>query len=62
MVESVTLFDVYKGEQVPAGKKSLAYSIRYRSQEKTLTEEEVDEIHRKVLSELEKSFGATLRR
>ncbi len=61
MVESVTLFDVYKGEQVPAGKKSLAYSIRYRSQEKTLTEEEVDEIHRKVLSELEKSFGATLR-
>jgi phenylalanyl-tRNA synthetase beta chain len=62
MMEEVTLFDVYKGKQVPAGKKSLAYSIRYRSQEKTLTEEEVNEIHQKVISELERSFGATLRK
>ena len=62
MVVEVTLFDVYKGKQVPAGKKSLAYSIRYRLKEKTLTEEEVDQIHRKVISELERSFGATLRR
>jgi len=61
MVEEVALFDVYKGKQVPAGKKSLAYSIRYRSQEKTLTDEEVDRIHQKVISELEKSFDATLR-
>ncbi len=61
LVEKVTLFDVYKGKQVPAGKRSLAYSICYRSQEKTLTDEEVDEIHRKVISELEKTFGATLR-
>ncbi len=62
MVEEVTLFDVYKGRQVPAGKKSLAYAICYRLKEKTLTEEEVDETHRKVISELGKSFGATLRR
>jgi phenylalanyl-tRNA synthetase beta chain len=60
-VEDVTLFDVYRGEQVPAGKKSLAYSIRYRSQEKTLTDEEVEKIHQKVILELEKTFGATLR-
>jgi phenylalanyl-tRNA synthetase beta chain len=62
MVEEVTLFDVYEGKQVPANKKSLAYSIRYRLKEKTLTDEEVDEIHRKVISELEKSLDATLRR
>jgi phenylalanyl-tRNA synthetase beta chain len=61
LIENIVLFDVYKGKQVPAGKKSLAYSICYRSQEKTLTDEEVDEIHRKVISELEKSFGAALR-
>jgi phenylalanyl-tRNA synthetase beta chain len=61
LVERVTLFDVYKGKQVPAGKRSLAYSICYRSQEKTLTDEEVDEIHRRVISELEKTFDATLR-
>ena len=61
LIENTVLFDVYKGKQVPADKKSLAYSICYRSQEKTLTDEEVDEIHRKVISELEKTFGATLR-
>lgn len=61
MIEDVTLFDVYKGKQVPPGKKSLAYSIRYRSREKTLTDEEVEEIHRKVISELQRSFGVTLR-
>ena len=61
LVERITLFDVYKGKQVPAGKRSLAYSICYRSPEKTLTDEEVDEIHRRVISELEKTFGATLR-
>ncbi|UCB51774.1 MAG: phenylalanine--tRNA ligase subunit beta [Candidatus Zixiibacteriota bacterium] len=61
LLESIVLFDVYRGRQVPAGKKSLAYSICYRSQEKTLTDGEVDEIHRKVISELERTFGATLR-
>lgn len=61
LVAEVSLFDVYKGKQVPPGKKSLAYSIRYRSRERTLTDEEVDKIHQKVVSELEKSFGITLR-
>jgi phenylalanyl-tRNA synthetase beta chain len=62
LVEQITVFDVYRGRQVPSGKKSLAFSIRYRSPEKTLTEEEVDEIHQKVISDLEKKLGATLRR
>lgn len=62
MVEEVALFDVFSGQQIPAGKKSLAYAIRYRSPEKTLTDEEVDEIHQKVISELEKSYGAILRK
>jgi phenylalanyl-tRNA synthetase beta chain len=61
LVVEVSLFDVYKGKQVPPGKKSLAYSIRYRSQEKTLTDEEVDQIHQKVVSKLKTSFGITLR-
>jgi phenylalanyl-tRNA synthetase beta chain len=61
LIEDVILFDVYKGKQVPTGKKSLAYSIRYLSREKTLTDEEVDEIHRKVISELREAFGVTLR-
>lgn len=60
-VEEVVLFDVYTGKQIQSGKKSLAYSIRYRSPEKTLTDEEVDEIHRRVVSQLEQNFGAVLR-
>ncbi len=61
LIEEVTLFDLYHGRQVSPGKKSLAYSIRYRSRERTLTDEEVDDIHRKVVSELEKTMGITLR-
>lgn len=62
LVEDVTLFDVYRGKQVPSGKRSLAYSIRYRSREKTLTDEEVDKIHQRIVSELERSFGIALRK
>ena len=62
LIEHVVLFDVYSGQQIQPGKKSLAYSIRYRSPERTLTDEEVEEIHQKVISELEKSFGAELRK
>jgi phenylalanyl-tRNA synthetase beta chain len=61
LVEELILFDLYRGKQISPGKKSLAYSIRYRSRDKTLTDEEVDGIHRKVISELAKSFGASLR-
>lgn len=62
LIEEIILFDVYRGKQIPSGKKSLAYSIRYRSKDKTLTDEEVEEIHQKVISELEDSFGASLRK
>lgn len=62
LVEEVTLFDVYTGKQIPLSKKSLACSIRYRLKEKTLTDEEVEEIHQRVISKLEKSFGAALRK
>jgi len=62
LIEEITLFDVYRGKQVPPGKKSLAYSIRYRSMDKTLTDEEVEKIHQKVISGLEESFKASLRK
>ena len=61
-IEELSLFDLYRGKQIPPGKKSLAYSIRYRSKDKTLTDEEVEKIHQKVISELKKSFGASLRK
>lgn len=61
IVESVELFDLYRGEQVPPGKKSLAFSLRYRSRQKTLSDEEVDKVHIVIVDQLKKVFGAEVR-
>lgn len=62
LVEKVELFDVYQGEQVEKGKKSIAYSIVYRSLEKTLTEEDIVPTHEKILSKLEEKLNISLRK
>jgi phenylalanyl-tRNA synthetase beta chain len=61
MVESIKLFDVYKGEQIPQGKRSIAYSLIYRLENKTLTDEEVNKVHDKIVRTLESKLGAQLR-
>ena len=61
LVTRVALFDVYSGEQVPAGKKSLAYRIVFQSLTHTLTDEEVNEVQQQILSKLSRELGATLR-
>lgn len=61
MVESFKLFDVYKGKQIPEGKKSIAYSIVYRVENKTLTDDEVNKVHDKIVRTLENRLGANLR-
>ena len=61
MLESCTLFDCYIGEQVPAGKKSLAYALSFRDPSKTLTDEDVNKFMKKILNGLETKFGASLR-
>lgn len=55
------LFDVYQGKQVPAGKKSMAYSLTLQSEEKTLTDEDVNAVVSDILATLEKKLGAQLR-
>jgi len=62
LVRSVNLFDVYRGEQVPENMRSLAYSIEYYSPARTLTDNEVDEVHEKIISALTEKFGAQLRK
>ncbi|HVO84492.1 MAG TPA: phenylalanine--tRNA ligase subunit beta [Syntrophobacteria bacterium] len=59
--ESVLLFDCYRGNQVGAGRKSLAYRITYRSPERSLTDEEVNGIHTRVTEKVLAAFEATLR-
>ncbi|MDT8716523.1 phenylalanine--tRNA ligase subunit beta [Clostridium sp. 19966] len=61
LVEKIKLFDIYKGKQIPAGKKSVAYSIVYRDENKTLVDAEVNKVHDKVLKALEFKLGAQLR-
>ena len=61
IVEKVELFDIYRGEQVEEGKKSIAYAIVYRNESKTLTDKEVNKVHEKILRALEYKLGAILR-
>jgi phenylalanyl-tRNA synthetase beta chain len=61
LVEDVLLFDVYAGANIPAGKKSLAFSLRYRAPERTLTDEEVNTLHAAIVERLSSIYGAALR-
>lgn len=61
ILESYQLFDVYKGAQIEEGHKSIAYSITYRSKDKTLTDEDVARVHDKIVSELSEKLNANLR-
>lgn len=60
-LRDVKLFDVYTGEQVASGRKSLAFSLTFYSFERTLTEDEVDAEIENILERLRKAFGAKLR-
>lgn len=61
LVAKVTLFDLYRGEQVPKGKKSFAIRIVYQSPSHTLTDEEVGRVQDQMLTKLHKELSATLR-
>ncbi len=61
MLESLQLFDVYEGKQIPEGKKSVAYSAIYRSADRSLTGDEVQKVFDKVVKNLENQIGAQLR-
>ncbi|MFC5712724.1 phenylalanine--tRNA ligase subunit beta [Thalassorhabdus alkalitolerans] len=61
LLRKVNLFDLYQGEHMEEGKKSLAFSLLYLDPERTLTDEEVTKVHEHVLEELKSNVGAVLR-
>jgi phenylalanyl-tRNA synthetase beta chain len=61
LLAGVEVFDVFRGEQIGAGKKSIGFALTYMSPERTLTDAEVDEAHGRVVGRLVKVFGASLR-
>ncbi len=60
-VTEVRLFDVYHGEQIGSGKKSLAYSLTYQAPDKTMTDAEAAAIRTRIVKRLEQEVGAILR-
>ncbi|HFB67335.1 MAG TPA: phenylalanine--tRNA ligase subunit beta, partial [Calditrichae bacterium] len=60
-LQSISVFDVYRGKQVPEGKKSVALRFVFQSRERTLTEEEINKTMDTIFRQLQKEFGATLR-
>ncbi len=61
LVTNITLFDVYRGNQIGRDKKSLAYSLTYQSTEKTLTDKDVAQIRQRIIRKLDQELGAKLR-
>jgi len=61
LTRDVHVFDVYEGDQVPAGKRSLALRVVMRSPERTLSEKDIAGVRAKILAALEREFGAALR-
>lgn len=62
ILEEVKLFDVYRNEKLGDSKKSLAYSLKFRSKEKTLQEEQINETMNSIIETLEKELKAELRK
>jgi len=61
LIESIELFDIYTGSPIPREKKSIAFTMRYRASDRTLTDEEIADIHSEVINRLKESIGAELR-
>ncbi|MEQ9814732.1 MAG: phenylalanine--tRNA ligase subunit beta [Azospirillaceae bacterium] len=61
LVSAVSVFDVYQGAGVPEGKKSIAIQVTLQPRERTLTDEEIEAVARKIVANVEKQTGATLR-
>jgi len=60
-IEDVDIFDLYKGEHIPPGQKSIAIRVRYRSHDKTLTDEEVARLHERIVKHLINALKVTIR-
>jgi phenylalanyl-tRNA synthetase beta chain len=61
LLEHVELFDIFRGDAIPTGRKSMAFSLRYRAPDRTLDDEEVSAAHTRVEQALRSQFGAEVR-
>jgi phenylalanyl-tRNA synthetase beta chain len=61
LLESLTLFDLYTGPQVGEGKRSLTYRLSFRAEDRTLSDDDLARVRRKIIGGLEREIGATIR-
>jgi len=61
LIEDVSVFDQYMGPPIPGGKKSLAYKVSYRAEDRTLTDSEINSLHQTLVGQIGQLFGAQLR-
>ncbi|MBI2533981.1 MAG: hypothetical protein HYW03_17475 [Deltaproteobacteria bacterium] len=61
LIEDVSVFDQYMGPPIPEGKKSLAYKVSYRAEDRTLTDSEINSLHQTLVEQIGRLFGAQLR-
>ena len=61
LLRSLRLFDLYRGDSIPAGHKSLAYALTYQAEDRTLTDKEVDKAHKKIEDRLKHVLKAQIR-
>ena len=61
LIQNVTTFDVFEGENIPKGKKSVAINVTLQAIDKTLSENDLDEISKKIIDTVSQKTGATIR-
>ncbi len=61
LIKNVRIFDVYQGDNIASGKKSIAFNVTLEPKDKTLTDKEIEEVSKKIISTVQETTGATLR-
>ena len=61
LIKLVKIFDIYQGSNIEAGKKSIAFNVTFEPKDKTLSEEDIEQASKKIISVVQKITGATLR-
>jgi phenylalanyl-tRNA synthetase beta chain len=61
LIKTVKIFDVYQGDNIDTGKKSIAFNITLEPKDKTLSENDIEQLSKKIISKIQESTGATLR-
>ena len=61
LIKNVRIFDVYQGDNIASGKKSIAFNVTLEPKDKTLSDNEIEEVSKKIISTVQEATGATLR-